>query len=448
MLIPTSRIVLGFGLLVVALAGCAPGSGAVEADCGDSACASTDLSLRCDEHASNPIRCERVPPTVAIASPLDRAVVSGTVLVRGTAADNIAVARVEVRVDQEAFMVAAGTTSWALEVDLSRLAAGPHLLEARATDKAGNKSSAFVDLEVQVAAGDAGVDGGPGPGGSTDAGGGGGGGGGGTGGSGGGAGGGAGGPNSPEPMWHADADSDVDSGGNTRFWKKEVASGDLSRLAIVDDPKGLYGKVYRAFLTPAEISAGSKRAEFSQALLGDGSTKLKLAVPSTPKGSTEEIWFGWRSLFGKDIVVSSSHSNDGNYMQLKGDSSCGGPAIGMTIKYGRLTLRSEQYLPQYNDIAWNGPALSTLLDAWHSFVLHVKFSKDASVGYLEVWLDGAPQTLINGQKRLYFQTVCTNDTYIYPKLGTYGMDSATGGGPYHWFESPRIGTTYDAVVPR
>jgi len=247
-------------------------------------------------------------------------------------------------------------------------------------------------------------------------------------------------------MWHANADADVNSSYNTLFWKKESAN--PLGLTIVDDPDGRFGKVYRAHLTPGDITSGDNRAELSQALLGDGRTKLRLASDVTPRGSTQNIWFGWRSRFGPDVLASRGNSNDGNFMQLKGDSSCGGPAIGLTIKYGRLTLRSEQYLPEYKHIAWNGPEFASLVGSWHRFVIHVQFSKNASVGYLEVWLDGSPQIMSNGGTRIYFPTVCPNDTYIYPKLGVYGMDSAIGTGPDHWIESPRIGTSYDAVAPR
>lgn len=249
-------------------------------------------------------------------------------------------------------------------------------------------------------------------------------------------------------LWHADADADTDAGTTTRFWRKEVASEDMSRLQVVDDPTDQFDKVYEAHLTPADIEDGFKRAEFAQALLGDGSTKLRLGVADTPLGSTENIWFGWRSLFGADVAIDDGHKNDGNYMQLKGDSSCGGPTVGMTIKFGRLTLRSEQHLEEYDHAAWNGPRMSTLLGSWHSIVLHVQFSKDASVGYLEVWFDGRRQIMSNGEDRIHFPTVCPDDTYVYPKLGVYGMDDAIGDGPQHWFESPRIGTSYEAVVPR
>jgi hypothetical protein len=253
---------------------------------------------------------------------------------------------------------------------------------------------------------------------------------------------------SKTPMWHADADTDFDFGDNTLYLDKQVDSGVMSRLSIVNDPKGLHGKVYKASLLADEINDGENRAEFSEALMGDADTELELGVDSSAAGSTKEIYFGWKSLFGGDVAIDEGSSNDGNYLQLKGDSSCGGPAIGMTIKYGRLTLRSEKYLTEYDGRAWNGPLFSSLMNMqYHSFVLHVRFSKDASEGFLEVWLDGVRQTMSNGKDRIHFPTMCPNDTFVYPKLGVYGMDVGIGAGPSHWFESPRIGATFESVRP-
>jgi len=52
------------------------------------------------------------------------------------------------------------------------------------------------------------------------------------------------------------------------------------------------------------------------------------------------------------------------------------------------------------------------------------------------------------QRRLYFPPVCPNDTDVDPKLGVYGMNTTIGAGPQHWIESPRIGTSYEAAMPR
>jgi hypothetical protein len=252
----------------------------------------------------------------------------------------------------------------------------------------------------------------------------------------------------PEPLWHADADADVDLGDRTRFFDKHVASDAWDRLAIVDDPTGRFGKVYEAALLPHDIDEGRQRAELSHALLGDGETELPLATRDTPRGDTREVWLGWRSLFGPDVVVDRDHPNDGNYMQLKGDAVCGGPVVGLTIKGGRLTLRSERYLESTDGVAWAGPPMEELLDgSWHSFVLRVRFADDHT-GELEVILDGRRQRMTNGRTQIRFPTMCPADSHVFPKFGVYSMDEAIGAGPQHWIESPRIGTTYLEAVPR
>jgi Polysaccharide lyase/Fibronectin type III domain len=226
---------------------------------------------------------------------------------------------------------------------------------------------------------------------------------------------------------------------------KQTDSLPLSRLSIVNDPRGRNGKVYRAYLTAADVNNGDNRAEWNEALLGDGETARNVWGDGAPP--TTELWIGWRSLFGSDVLVDRDHDNDGNYMQLKGDSDCGGPAVGMTIKYGRLTIRSEQHVTATDGIVWNGPLMSTLLDnQWHDVLMHVNFAKDQT-GYVEVWLDGVSQRMTNGKYRRNFPTVCPDDTYVFPKFGVYGMDQGIGTGPAHWVESPRIATTAASAVP-
>lgn len=249
-------------------------------------------------------------------------------------------------------------------------------------------------------------------------------------------------------LWHADADRDVDLGDRTLFFRKHAASERWDRLAIVDDPTGRFGRVYLAGLSPQDLDGGDDRAELAGALLGDGETELLLGVGDTSKGPTRDVWLGWRSLFGRDVVVDEDHPNDGNYMQLKGDSDCGGPTIGLTIKAGRLTLRSERYLEPTDGVAWEGPPMAELLDgSWHAFVLHVRFAADGA-GELEVFLDGRRQLMTNGRNWIRFPTMCPADRYVRPKFGVYSMDEGTGSGPRHWIESPRIGTSYLAVAPR
>ena len=75
---------------------------------------------------------DAVVPTVTVTSPAEGATVAGPVTVSGTASDNVAVARVEVRVDSNPYQLAVGTTAWTYSLNTAPYANGSHTLTARA----------------------------------------------------------------------------------------------------------------------------------------------------------------------------------------------------------------------------------------------------------------------------------------------------------------------------
>ena len=91
-------------------------------------------------------------PSVAVTDPAAGATVASTVTVRGTASDNVSVARVDVAVDGQAAVRATGTTSWSLPVDTTRYANGTRTIVATAVDGSGNASSTSIQVNVQNAA--------------------------------------------------------------------------------------------------------------------------------------------------------------------------------------------------------------------------------------------------------------------------------------------------------
>jgi hypothetical protein len=63
------------------------------------------------------------------------------ILVSGTASDNTGVQRVEVRLDDGPWLAASGTNSWSFGINSSNCLNGPHSINARAADAAGNFSA-------------------------------------------------------------------------------------------------------------------------------------------------------------------------------------------------------------------------------------------------------------------------------------------------------------------
>lgn len=71
---------------------------------------------------------------------------------------------------------------------------------------------------------------------------------------------------------------------------------------------------------------------------------------------------------------------------------------------------------------WKSAKLQT--DRWYELIYRVNLSRSASNGFVEVWLDGSQQTLLNGSTRSYGQTIQTSSTYL--KAGIYRSSSSTG----------------------
>ena len=87
-------------------------------------------------------------PTVGITSPAENDTLTGTITVEGTAQDDVAVDRVEVRVDDRSFAPATGTGTWSYSLNTVALADGPHTITARATDTSGNTGEDPVNVDV------------------------------------------------------------------------------------------------------------------------------------------------------------------------------------------------------------------------------------------------------------------------------------------------------------
>ena len=88
------------------------------------------------------------PPVVTIAAPTSGATVSGAVAVRGTASDDGALSKVEIRIDGAAYQTATGTTSWSATLNSSAVSDGVHTLTARATDMAGLAATTSIQVNV------------------------------------------------------------------------------------------------------------------------------------------------------------------------------------------------------------------------------------------------------------------------------------------------------------
>lgn len=103
----------------------------------------------CAPETCTPPCVDTTPPSVLITSPASGSTVAtSTVTVSGTASDDVAVARIEVRMGAGAYDLASGTISWSKQVTLP---AGSNTIYAKATDTSGNANETSVAVTYSTA---------------------------------------------------------------------------------------------------------------------------------------------------------------------------------------------------------------------------------------------------------------------------------------------------------
>jgi hypothetical protein len=109
----------------------------VGATCGD---AYDDTTIRIQD---------RVPPSLVISEPVSGVIVeNGMLTIAGFSSDNDGVDHVEVRVDDDAWRLANGTTHWAISWDLTNVSVGDHTCAAKAVDADGLESVQTIAVVV------------------------------------------------------------------------------------------------------------------------------------------------------------------------------------------------------------------------------------------------------------------------------------------------------------
>jgi len=123
--------------------------------------------------------------------------------------------------------------------------------------------------------------------------------------------------------------------------------------------------------------------------------------------------------------------------QLHEDSSVNSPSVAVFLENSHALRISSGDSSRY---FWQGPKLQT--DRWYDLVYRVLLSQNPGVGLVEVWLDGVPQEMVNGQTRIYGPTATATRTFL--KAGVYRSRYSTGTSIVEHGDI-KIGTSLGAV---
>ncbi len=178
-----------------------------------------------------------------------------------------------------------------------------------------------------------------------------------------------------------------------------------------------YGKIWR-FYKPV----GSNRSEVH-------------AAQGFQAAEGDDIYLGWRSQLSMPSTVTTNA-----FFQWKAYGSNMTQNFPIVIKAVSGNLKLFHFAPgQIGTELWSTP-LS--VNSWNRFVVRIKVSRTASVGFIEFWYNGVQQTLTGGSQRYYGRTLDAD--YCDPKWGVYGASTTE---IYNRIHALKIATTYADAAP-
>ena len=198
--------------------------------------------------------------------------------------------------------------------------------------------------------------------------------------------------------------------GSSNVWKETNVEQNGSVTTVTDET----GTLCWSFIKPE----GSHRSE------GHGAKNFQAIEGS-------DIYIGWTS----KIYIPLSLKTEAIFQWKAYPTSkakANHPLMLRTIS-GQLQLQhfDENHTAT---VPWSIPLVS---GTWQQFVIRMKVSEDASIGFVELWYNGVQQTFTNGSKRLKCRTL--DSDYCDPKWGVYGGDSSKVN---HIVKKIRIASTY------
>ncbi len=183
------------------------------------------------------------------------------------------------------------------------------------------------------------------------------------------------------------------------------------------------------------VAQGQYAARF-ETHQGDGpfccGDRAELSVGDKPETEGQERWYEW------NMLLETGFPWQGTDFQTLGDfhsSANGEPPLGIQLNGNQIHLSQvTRSAGQEHGIINQLWSATPLVNHWYTFRLHVKWSSNASVGFVQAWVDNAEVV-----KPVHVQTLVPGTTG-YWKMGYYRSSSVgpVGAVVYDNFHSSQV----------
>jgi hypothetical protein len=236
------------------------------------------------------------------------------------------------------------------------------------------------------------------------------------------------------PAWRADSELPTDV---EWAWRDCVKDERVTQVSNADGlPVGQGAQAYRIALSDNDRIFG-ERCELSQA------NPPKPGFPTFNVG--DERWISWQVL-----LPSSFHRNESLFnviAQWKQLGGFGTPALAMAVNNGQFSLDSSDTNEDGNGTVIPHRVGTAMPNRWVKFTLHVKFSPDPSVGFIELYgnLDGSGQRQLLPLTHIWTMKYDHDHVALpaHARIGIYRKEEITGD-TYVFYDGYTVATAKQA----
>lgn len=220
------------------------------------------------------------------------------------------------------------------------------------------------------------------------------------------------------------------------IWRGDAETGDLSqwcnahqaapgRISVVTSPVVQGGYAYKFILNNGDSVFGTERVVLNQANPECANTKWE----------TGERYYGWSVMLPADFPINSAWSL---VAQWKGVHT-GSPVIQLGLANDKWRLLYRPTTSSPNILKWETPVKK---GQYESFVMHVNYSTDPQVGFIELWMNGVLVV-----PKFYTSTIHLSGgvpAQIFVEIGLY-RDSGISSNVVLFHDGFTVGKTYASV---
>ena len=202
------------------------------------------------------------------------------------------------------------------------------------------------------------------------------------------------------------------------------------------------------------VRAGKYAAKFT---VGDGDTSAKCNdVPTdNPRAQLvsddlfkngDDYYIGMSTFFPADFPEPTDWFQ---ISEIYGPPFGGSPSMGIDMEGNRIVLARDE--THGYDTPWVMTRDVAKGKSWEDLVLHIKFSNDPAVGFVEIWHNGVKQTFKDGSQKLFYATLAEGINWepggfnsMFTNL--YRSSDSKLGTVTIYHDEVLVGKTYESVA--